>query len=193
MRTFVINREDRPERLQEAKRQFELYDMEVEVFPAIVKEKGWMGCRDSHIKILEMCSEEEQFAVYEDDFLFLDNPIYAIENAMAELPKIWDMLYLGISPRVPFKRHSANLYKVGGGYTTHAIIWNNRKGGAKDYILNHKIEILKLDVFFNAVIHKMFNCFVIYPILCTQWDNKSNTCYNSGVETIVKNYNKFCP
>jgi hypothetical protein len=117
----------------------------------------------------------------------------SISQAIAELPKGWDMLYLGISPNQKYVKVSPHLYKVNGGYTTHAILWNNKEKGVVDFILNHRVDILKWDVYLSAIIHRMFNVYVIYPILCTQRETgQTDTCKRSDVSTIIKNYNKYC-
>jgi hypothetical protein len=119
--------------------------------------------------------------------------MYKVAEAIKDLPSNWDMLYLGISPTQKCERFSPHLFKVRGGYTTHAIIWNNRHGGAVEYMLKHRKEIMKIDVFISSIIHKIFKCFVIFPILCTQNANfHSDTCRRSDISTIIKNYNKNC-
>jgi GR25 family glycosyltransferase involved in LPS biosynthesis len=190
MKIVVINREDRPERLKESQKQFEKYDMEVDVFPAVIN--GWRGCRDSHLAVLEKYKDKRYIMILEDDVLFLDNPWKPIAYAMNELPNIWSMLYLGISPQGEYVRYSPHLFKVNGGHTTHAIIWDNKPKGVVEYILQHRNEIQKWDVYLSTVIHKLFECFVIYPILCVQRQEQSDTCHRSDASSILHNYNKYC-
>ena len=109
-----------------------------------------------------------------------------------QLPSKWDCLYLGASPKEPQVRYSDNLFRLNNAHVTHAIIWHNRKDGAVDYILEHRNEINKIDDYFAKVIQPRFNCFVIYPMLCTQKQTKSDTCGRSDVSTIVNNYNRYC-
>jgi len=187
----VINREDRPERLIEAKRQLDQYGLEFEVFPAIINKIGWMGCRNSHLKVLELYKDEPTLTIFEDDVKFLSDPIDTMIASLKELPKEWDLLYLGVSPQEPFKKYSDHLYRAGHGYCAHAISYNTRSG-VIDYILKHKQDILKWDVYLSSMINKQFNCFVAFPILCTQVQHKSDTCIRTDSSTIVKNYNRFC-
>lgn len=188
----LINREDRPERLIEAKRQLDQYGLEFELFPAIINKIGWMGCRDSHLKVLELYKDEPTLTIFEDDVKFLSDPIEGMIASLKELPKEWDLLYLGISPQEPFKKYSDHLYRAGHSTTTHAISYNTRSG-IIERILKQKNDILKWDNYLSSQINYQFNCFVVYPLLCTQWDDISNTCHRSGVATIVKNFNKYCP
>ena len=153
---------------------------------------GWKGCRDSHLAIMDKCSNEEMFQILEDDLLFLGDYYSAVERAMGELPPDWDALFLGCSPQEPFIKHSEHLFRMGKSYTTHAIIWRNRQKGAVEYILDNSDKIAKIDVFFAEHIYPNFNCFVIYPLLVTQTQFKSDTCTRSDVSTIQKNFNKYC-
>jgi GR25 family glycosyltransferase involved in LPS biosynthesis len=191
MKAVLINRADRPERLKESQRQFEQYGMEVEVFPAVISNPGWKGCRDSHLAVLEKYKDERFIMIFEDDVLFLEDPMQPIAKVIEELPQNWDMLYLGISPSQKYEKFSPHLYRVNGGYTTHAILWHNRPNGAVNFALSHRKDILKIDVFLGATVHKIFNCFVIYPLLCTQRQEKSDTCHRSDAGSIIRNYNKF--
>lgn len=195
MKSVIINREDRPKRLMDCKVQFVYWNIKADVFKAITTPNGWRGCRDSHLAVLDKYRDEEKLLVLEDDFFFLKNPKIPILNALRELDGYynahWDMLYLGISPTQIYERFSKHLFKVNGGVTTHAIIWNNRKDGVVDFILNHKNDIPKWDVYLSTIIHRMFNCFVIYPILCTQRQEQSDTCRRSDASSIIRNYNKY--
>ena len=189
---YLINRSDRPERLRHAHEELSKQNLNVHVFKAIVGRPGWKGCRDSHLQIMEMCRNEETFLVLEDDVVFLGDYHSAVEQAMAELPRDWDCLFLGASPQEPFEVYSEHLFNMGKSFTTHAIIWHNRPNGAVEYILSHRYKINKIDVFFNAEIYPLFNCFLIYPLLVTQKQFKSDTCTRSDVSTIITNYNRFC-
>jgi GR25 family glycosyltransferase involved in LPS biosynthesis len=192
MKAVLINREDRPERLKESRKELNGYGIFFDIFPAVISSPGWKGCRDSHLAVLEKYKDDKFVMVFEDDVMFLNDPMHPIAEVAQELHPAWDMLYLGISPTQKYLKVSPHLYKCNGGYTTHAIIWRYRQGGAVEYILNHKKDILKWDVFLSSVIHKKFNCFVIYPILCTQRQVQSDTCKRSDAGSIVRNYNKYC-
>jgi GR25 family glycosyltransferase involved in LPS biosynthesis len=190
--TYVINRDDRPERLRDTIEELRNAGMNAKRFPAIIDKPGWKGCRDSHLAVMELCRNEKYFMIFEDDIEFLTEPSAVMIKAIEQLPKDWDMLYLGLSPQKPQERYSENLFKVNGAYCTHAILWNNRFGGALKYILLNKVDILKIDVYLSAVIHPKFNCFATYPMIVTQKQTKSDCCSKSDLSTLVKNYNKYC-
>ena len=197
MNIVVINRADRPDRLEQFKIEMSnktvLGDGHYERFDAIMNKIGWQGCRDSHLAVLTTNLDVDKCLIFEDDVLFILNPDKGTYNFYKDLPSDWDMLYLGCSPQCPQERYSEHLYKINNAKTTHAILWHNRPCGAVEYILSHKDEIKKFDDYLCEAIHPRFNCFATYPILATQRESRSDIARHSDVSTIVKNFNKYCP
>jgi len=191
MQSYIINRQDRPERLNHAREELSKQQLNARVFKAFITKPGWLGCRDSHLAVMEKCKEEDMFLILEDDILFLGDFHTALDEVSGELPSDWDCLFLGASPQEPFERYSPHLFKMGKAWCAHAIVWHNRPNGAIEYILSHKSDINKIDVFFANEIFPKFNCFLIYPLLVTQVQFKSDTCTRSDVSTIAKNYSLY--
>jgi glycosyl transferase family 25 len=160
-------------------------------FTAVDEKIGWKGCAKSHIAIIKQWKNEKEFLILEDDVEFLGD-ISLIDTAMAQLPEDWDALFLGASPQESQGRYSANLFRLKNAFCTHAIIWHPRENGAIDYILNHKEEIGKIDIFFSRHIYPNFNCYLISPLLCTQRQTQSDCCKRSDLSTIKKNYTRYC-
>lgn len=191
MRSFCINLDRRPDRWAVVREEFTNQSIPITRFTAI--EGGWKGCRDSHVTLLDKCKKEVVFAIYEDDVEFVYNDaICWIQWAMEELPLEWDCLFLGASPQEPQELYSNHLYRLKNALTTHAIIWHTRKGGAVEHILRHRHDIGKFDVYLRDQIFPRFNCFLIYPLLATQRQTKSDTCTRADTSTIISNYNKYC-
>lgn len=190
MLKYVINLDRRTDRLKHTEQEFSAEGLDFIRFSAFDTKPGWKGCRDSHIAIMELCKNEEKFAIFEDDVKFL----MKLEGTIGteQLPTDWDCLYLGASPKEPQVRYSENLFRLKNAHVTHAIIWHNRKNGAVEYILSHRGDIRKYDDYLATVIQPMFNCFVIYPMVATQVQFQSDTCKRSDVSTILTNYNKYC-
>jgi hypothetical protein len=191
MRAYVINLDRRADKWAYMRTELERMNIRVTRFPAINTKPGWKGCRDSHLAVMELCKDENMFTVYEDDVTFLGG-MQAIRDSFNELPYDWDMLSLGCSPQEPFERYSPHLFKMGRAWTLHAVIWRNREGGAVEHILANKDRIGKIDVFFSEEVYPKFNCFVTYPLVCTQVQFSSDTCTRSDASTIMTNYNNFC-
>jgi GR25 family glycosyltransferase involved in LPS biosynthesis len=195
MDTWLINRSDRQDRLHDIRIELENQGMNAHLFPAIIDKVGYSGCRDSHIAVMEKCRNESTFMVLEDDATFLCEKYYTqlfIKAAMVQLPRDWDALFLGCSPQEPQERYSNNLFRLRNAKTTHSIVWHNRKGGAVEYILNHKEDIGKFDVYLYEAIMPKFNIFTVYPMLVTQKQSTSNVSKKSDCSSILRNYQKYC-
>jgi len=194
MKTYCINLDHRPERWAHAQEECAKMGIEVERFSAVYHEdqRGWVGCTDSHIKLLTE-TENKFFLILEDDVEFLPGADYILQEAISQLPEDWDMLYLGASPKEPQERYSDNLFKLNNAHVTHAILWNNRKDGALEYIIEHRDDIVKIDDFFATVIQPKFNVYVTYPMVCSQSPKfSSDIAKRSDTTTILRNYKMYC-
>jgi len=188
MKINVINLNRRSDKWAYMRTELERMSIRAIRFTAIDTKPGWIGCRESHLRLLEMNRNEDTFAIYEDDVKFLNDKW----DFYDELPEDWDCLYLGASPKESQERYSEHLFRLKNAHVTHAIIWHNRPGGAIEYILSHKADIRKWDDYLATVIQPMFNCFVTFPMVATQIQFQSDTCGRSDVSTILTNYNKHC-
>jgi len=193
MKTYLINLNRRTDRWKVVSKHLAERDIHAIRFPAIETKPGWHGCRDSHLALFDKCKKEVVFMILEDDVEFLwEDPLEWVRAAIDELPLEWDALFLGASPQEPQERYSEHLYRLKNSFTTHAIIWHTREDGAVEYILDHRKEIGKIDVYLRDVIFPAFNCFLTWPLLATQRQTQSDCCSRSDLSTIVKNYNRFC-
>lgn len=193
MKKYCINLDRRADRWEYAQDVLDDMGWEVERFSAVDEKPGWKGCAKSHIGVINQAIGEghKAFMVLEDDVMFLWKEKH-IWDCMQELPEDWDLLYLGASPQQPQKQYSPHLYEAKNCITTHAMIWHNREYGALQYLLYHQDEIGKIDVFLADEIQSRFNCFLAYPLLCTQVSNDSDIAQHSDVSTIIDNYNMYC-
>lgn len=187
--TYCINLDRRTDKWNDVKQEFQrvgLYDDMIR-FPAFPG--GWRGCRDSHIAIMKMARNDDMVEIFEDDVRFLD--IKPKFYAMGELPEDWDVLYYGGSPQEPQEQYSKHLYHARNVLCMHAYAITN-KNGCIDFILEHKKDISKIDDYLAHTIQSYFKCFMVRPLVATQFQYQSDTCRRSDVSTIVTNYNKFC-
>jgi GR25 family glycosyltransferase involved in LPS biosynthesis len=193
MVVHLINRVDRPERLAFAREQLSKVGFNAHRFEAVIDDVGWRGCALSHLQLFDKCKSSPFHIIFEDDIEFTDADFHGVmQGAIKELSPDWDALYLGANPTRPQEQYSEHLYHLNGAWTTHAIIWHNREGGAVEYMLEHADEILKIDVFISSVLMPKFNFFLTRPMLVTQHQFQSDTCKRSDVSQIQKNYNKYC-
>jgi GR25 family glycosyltransferase involved in LPS biosynthesis len=195
MKTYVINRQDRPDRLHDVRIELENQGLNAHRFEAIIDKIGYKGCTKSHLAIMEQCQNNSQYLILEDDAEFLHPKTTTeliLKGALEQLPSDWDALFLGCSPQEPQERYSNNLFRLRKAKTSHAILWHNRPNGAVQYILSHKHDIKKWDRYLYEVIMPKFQVYCTYPMLITQKQSASNVSKRSDCSTILKNFNKYC-
>ena len=161
---YVINMDSRPERYREFREN--AIPFPVQRVSGHVASCGEDGCRDSHLSILER-ENEFPFVVFEDDCVLMQ-PWSMVQQAMVQLPKDWDALWLGANLRTPVSRYSDNLFRIRNAYALHAVIYNSKR--MVKYILeNHKTPSgINLDVFYGRNVQHKFNCFITYPMVANQ-------------------------
>lgn len=193
---FCINLPERPEKWEAAQTEFKKLRGDVLKWTATKMTPGYDGCRTSHLELLKHARFEypnENLMVFEDDALFcVDNPQDLIEQSMRELPKDWDMLYLGATLTEPVQKYSEHLYRITKAWTTHAMIFNH-KSKVIDFILENNGGGRKIDVFYADVVQNQFKCFITYPMIATQRNGYSDIL-NKNVpngDIIRDYYNRF--
>ena len=189
MKAYCINlkqREDRWQRVQKELGQLGISPIRVE---AIWNKVGHLGCIQSHVNVLSLFQDEGIFMVFEDDVLALGNEQDIIQ-AMDQLPEDWDMLYLGATLTKPLERYSDNLFRLHGGLTTHAMIYNNQHRVC-DFIIKN-IDTDQVDVFFMYQVQEQFNCFIAWPMIASQFPGYSDTINTETEYTeIMESYLKY--
>lgn len=163
MDVFCINLAHRTDKWSETQKECEQIGLDVIRFDAIYDANGWEGCRKSHLAILAQA--QPPFMIVEDDVQFLGD-MSDIQRCMDDLPKDWDMLYLGANLQAPIEKYSEHLYRLKYAYATHAIIYNSQR--VIDYILEHDAGGRKIDVFYAEQVMEQFNVFATRPMLATQ-------------------------
>lgn len=188
MKAYYINLKERADRWVQVQPDLEKLGIPVERFEAIWDVIGHQGCIKSHLGVLEMAKDQGIFMVLEDDIKIIGD-LDDLNKAMEQLPPDWDMLYLGATLMRPLVRYSPNLFKLQSGLTTHAIIYNNQNRVC-EYILEHMAGA-HVDVFMMQV-QKLFNCYITYPIIMTQFPGDSDTTGDwTDYEEIERTYKKY--
>ena len=190
MNYYVINLDDRPGRHRRVTKELNTAGIPFTRVPAVRTTPGRIGCARSHVKAL-MGAEGDIFTVFEDDVKLLW-PREMIHQCLWELPPDWDMLYLGASPQEPLEQYSGHLYRLGKSKTTHAIVWHRRPGGAMEYVIENEDSIdVAIDNWLSREVHPRFNCFLAYPLICTQHQTRSDTCQRMDASSIERNYSLY--
>ncbi len=98
-RIIVINLERRTDRLEQFDKEAKRIGFEYEVHPAM--DGKFLGMdpivagRLSHIEVLRKIKPDEKVLICEDDALFREDFNEAFDEYMDDLPKNWDIFYLG--------------------------------------------------------------------------------------------------
>lgn len=131
------------------------------------QKQGRIGCFRSHLGVLKEAQQKYEqnknspfcVMIAEDDFQMLqikEGP-EILEAAMEELPKDWEMFYLGIQHSSAPERYSKHLDKITSADMNHAYAVN---GPALAKLIKHleevleREEILPLDVAFSELFEK---------------------------------------
>jgi len=171
MKAYVINLDNRPDRMETFKEN--IFPFDVERVSAIKMDNGALGCTLTHFEIFKK-NTEYPFVIFEDDCQFIE-PWSLVEKAMSQLPDNWDALWLGATLDAPLKRYSENLFRLRRAYCTHAIMYNSPK--IIEYILNNFLPFdgrKIIDVFYHKDVQENFNCFITYPMTTIQRNSMSD-------------------
>ncbi len=187
MNTYCINLKNRRSRWVKMLKEAAKLDIEPIRFEAIFNHNGHLGCMMSHMELLEEI-EEDIFMIIEDDILVLGTR-EEMDAAIKQLPDDWDMLYLGAHLKSRIRRYSDNLFTLKDARCNHAIMYNNQHG-VVDYIL--KNYYIPIDNFYAEKVQERFNCYITYPMICTQDVGFSDIIHAwKGYTAIEKNYKLY--
>ena len=188
MNTYCINLQQRKAKWNRVQLEAAKLDLELYRFDAIFNTFGHDGCFQSHIELLRQVKDDDIFMIIEDDILVLE-PLEVLNKAIEQLPDDWDMLYLGAHLSKKLERYSDNLFRLSGALMTHAVIYNNQNN-IVDYIIENAHGII--DVYLRDEVHEQFDCFLTYPMVCSQADGYSDTIrWWKRSEDIEKMYKRW--
>ena len=98
-RVIVINVPRRTDRLEQFTKEAQRVGFDFEVHPAMDGKVMGMdpivAGRLSHIEVLRKIKPDEMVLICEDDAIFREDFNEVIDDYMADLPKNWDIFYLG--------------------------------------------------------------------------------------------------
>ena len=174
MNTYCINLKNRRNKWIKVQKETAKLNLEPIRFEAVFNTNGHLGCMMSHTGLLENIIHydgDTVFLVIEDDIKVVGTR-KDMDTAIEQLPDDWDMLYLGAHVREPLVRFSDNLFRIKSSMANHAIMYNNQNG-VVDYILEH--HYIPIDNFYAEKVQERFNCFITYPLICTQAPGYSDT------------------
>ncbi len=198
---FLINLKNRPDKLNDSTILLNKYNIKFNVFVGIngnsynhnnISKKyhqkllrlnpGVLGCLLSHINIIQYAKENnlENILIFEDDIDFSENFLEILNCAIKDLPKDWDMFYLGGNPKIGQNTKISNhIYKSTAINATHSYMINHT---IYDLILNANEYDYAIDTLYHMKIHKNVNTYIINPTI---------TCQRSGISDIRGAYRNY--
>lgn len=182
---YCINLNKRIDRWVKVKKEFEKIGIldKVERFNGIEKNDGRIGCIKSHLEIIKKAKKEglNNVLVLEDDVTFVDEKILEnLSKAISQLPKDFNLLYLGANIHYPLDSISDNLVVIKRGYSTHAICYNKNIFDViiEKYETLNEIKTMEdiLDVYLANQIqgNPNYKCYLVKPLLATQINDYSD-------------------
>lgn len=200
---YCINLDSRSDRWEECLKEFSKFDIpHVQRFSGILFDSlkiekldkvalGRLGCALSFYRIIREAYNNNKLSVLilEDDFLLInpvDVTLTELTKQIDDLPKDWDMLYLGAnlheSYGFPIEKHSQYLHKVNCAYALHSVAFSQK--GMSKFLnsftseLGFMEKILfnygAIDIFFAKDFLKKNNCYIGNTFLCGQRPSTSN-------------------
>ena len=141
---YCLNLADRTDRWQDCLKNFEEYGITnfrqfegIKVGKGVYEENlsdkalGQIGCALSFCSMIDDAIKEDLDSVLflEDDFQFMlpkEDMEKEVDKCLNELPKDWDMFYLGANVMnqimdKPLVAYSKNLYRIRSGYALHSV------------------------------------------------------------------------
>ena len=124
-RIVVINLDSRPDRMESFDKQAKKYGIEYQRFSAVVANPPSLpptwACKESHKSVIKQAVEDnvKRLFVFEDDALFVEDFNTKLADLYKELPKDWDMFYLG-AWHLEYEKYKEGLVKMKDSYSAHA-------------------------------------------------------------------------
>lgn len=174
---FYINLDSRLDRRNETIKEFQKYGIGAVRVPGVVYRGFGNKHRDAcfgnhlaHANCLEIAKRNNLpcCLIFEDDVEFFEEAVENLSQAIIELPKDWDMFYLGANmDRFSAYQISDHIARLEGAFATHAY-------AVKDCLydklieLNRNKEIVHNDVAYAEQIMPKYNCYISIPLIAGQ-------------------------
>ena len=169
-----INLDERTERWTSALIEFSRVGItdRVSRFSGIKNELGHLGCRDSHLAVIQSALDQQlnNILILEDDIVFSDDCIEVLQRAIFEIQQLdhWHIVYLGanIDPnRGSLQTATPTLVRTDFALSTHAYLLNRSVFGE---VLEGAMKFDTYDLFLNQNIVSRGSSFIVNPMVCIQ-------------------------
>jgi len=175
---FCVNLDKRVDRWEESKLEFSKIGIldRIERISGIItnrfddqKRNASYGNHLSHAECLRRAKERDlsNCLIFEDDVKFINKPLEILEEAVKELPKDYDIFYLGANTEKTLYRVSAHLARLTFAYSTHAYCINKHLF-ERLYLMNLDPDVIHNDVEYNHFIVRNNKCYSPIPLIAVQ-------------------------
>jgi GR25 family glycosyltransferase involved in LPS biosynthesis len=164
---FLINLPQRKDRYWQSSQELGRYRIPYELFSATKKKDGREGLYITMRALFQKALRDglKSILVFEDDALFKMDPEQVMEKCLQQLPKDFDLLYLGCNlAQQPSCFVGANLVRITGALSTHAVAYSR---GCMEKILAFPM-ILPFDLLLLHNVQAHGRSYCTCPMLVTQ-------------------------
>lgn len=175
-KVFVINLDERKDRMDIADCFLKEQGIKYERFPAIKNENGVKGLLLTMRELFKICIErgyKSGVLILEDDFEFLAPVENFLKEVIPQLPPNYLTFHLGLNLLTVPERVSTNILLIDQAYSTHAIVYSREAINSILPMLERN-ESLAYDIMLRDEIQSRKRSFCTYPMLCTQRTNHSD-------------------
>lgn len=172
-KVVLINLDSRPDRLGSVSEELKRVGLsDYQRLSATELTPGWKGFNASYRRALQEIAGCEVGLILEDDVRF-EKGLDSMGSALQQLPEDWHALWFGANVKARSPRVSANLNRLLGGWTTHAVAY---KGHFAQVLLDafdwegNRV----FDDFLRTDIQPYYNCFITNPLAAVQAPDYSN-------------------
>jgi GR25 family glycosyltransferase involved in LPS biosynthesis len=161
---YLINLDERKDRLQLAEKEFAKIGISPMRFSAIKNENPALGCFQSHLEILKIAREKNQnVLIFEDDIEFIKGAKEIIESSLSDLNTgYWDLWYGSgniLKPAYQISKHLARLTHC---QSTH--FYSCHKDFLDTLISFLENNIYIIDVLYSQIIIPNNKCYISVPM-----------------------------
>lgn len=173
---FVVNLMERTDRWKQINDELRSRHINFRTWFAVKEDDGRQGLLKTMKSLFEHCvtAQYSRVCVFEDDARILRPNFNEIMiTCIDQLPKDFDLFYLGGNVwKKPFRK-SPNILQTPAIYSSHAIIYNKT---AIEYILHElgKNSHKAYDVLLVKTIQQINKCYCAYPLLVSQKNGYSD-------------------
>ncbi len=180
--SYCINLSRRPDRWEQASKEFITCGVPVKRFEAIdandfkieyPMKASACACMLSHLQIIERCKAYglDKVFIFEDDVVFRNGFNQIFDEAIRDVPDNWELLYFGGSHQVKPEKVTDKIYRVTKTLTTHAF---GIRAAVFDEILKFPHEWTRPIDCVLTEIQKRGNSYVVNPPIAFQREGFSD-------------------